>query len=330
MATGHLPSPIMNAKQFHKPEKDKDGYLIPVVPKKVLAPPGFVTAVEFYNYLNGELGYPFILDDQYLLILDSRTNCEYLECHIATARMHTDIHIVFECLLDLGKLDAYSFIVIYDYDGSGVNVENSQLMKTYKEIREQGHDVEILLGGIQQFSSKFPFLCTDKIINTEPDRRRLLKNYPAIVFDDFLFQGNGEHAIDNEVFINLKITHVVNISVEVPNAFPEHVVYFNIQVTDEISSKILTKLSAAADFIAESIANGGRVFVHCVLGASRSSTVTIAYLMKYHAWTLEGALRYLKECRQCISPNRGFLCQLSKFEEELYGKVLTSIDHIWV
>ncbi|XP_070544354.1 probable rhodanese domain-containing dual specificity protein phosphatase [Ptychodera flava] len=327
--TNQLSSPTLHAKQFHKPEQDRDGFLIPVSPPKVFRPEGFVTAVEFYNQFSGELGYPFIHDEHFLLLLDTRTNAEYEESHITTARMYSDIYIDYNCLLEMGKLDAYTYVTLYDADGKGLQEENSQLMKTYSEIRERGHDVAIILGGFQEFAAKFPFLCNDKVIVSEPDRRRLVKNYPSMVFEDILFQGSGEHAIDEDVFKNLKITHVVNISTEVPNAFPNKAAYLNIQVSDEVRSNIMSKLSLAADFIASAIANGGRVLVHCVLGASRSSTIVIAYLIKYHGWTLKDAYDYLKECRPCVSPNRGFLAQLSKFEEELFGKKLSNVDSMW-
>ncbi|XP_077999643.1 dual specificity protein phosphatase 16-like [Glandiceps talaboti] len=327
--TNQLSSPTLHAKAFHKPEQDKDGFLIPVSPHKVFRPEGFITVVEFFNQFNAELGYPFIYDEHYLLLLDTRTNAEYLESHLITARMHSAIYTEYNCLLEIGKLDAFSFVVLYDADGRGLEDESSQLMKTYNEIRERGHDVTILLGGLQETVTKFPFFNNDKVIISEPDRRRLVKTYPSMVLDDVLYQGSGEHAIEEDVFKNLKISHVVNISTEVPNAFPNKAAYLNIQVHDDVRSKILSKLSMAADFIAGAIANGGCVLVHCVLGASRSSTITIAYLMKYHGWSLQDAQNYLKERRPCISPNKGFLAQLSKFEEELFGRRLSNIDSIW-
>ena len=61
---------------------------------------------------------------------------------------------------------------------------------------------------------------------------------------------------------------------------------------------------------------GARVLVICWAGVSRSATLVLAFLMQYRKMTLRGAVRQLKLVRN-IQPNRGFLVQLVRFEEEL-------------
>uniref|UniRef100_A0AAZ3P0A8 protein-tyrosine-phosphatase n=1 Tax=Oncorhynchus tshawytscha TaxID=74940 RepID=A0AAZ3P0A8_ONCTS len=55
---------------------------------------------------------------------------------------------------------------------------------------------------------------------------------------------------------------------------------------------------------------GGRVLVHCSMGRSRSSALTLAFLMQHQRWTLLHAIRWLKERRACTAPNVNFLRQL--------------------
>ena len=64
-------------------------------------------------------------------------------------------------------------------------------------------------------------------------------------------------------------------------------------------------------------AKGGRVFVHCYAGVSRSPTVCIAYLMKLHQWSLSQAYDYVKSRRPHISPNLHFMGQLLAFQKQL-------------
>ncbi|CAF4410453.1 unnamed protein product, partial [Adineta steineri] len=57
--------------------------------------------------------------------------------------------------------------------------------------------------------------------------------------------------------------------------------------------------------------------VHCAAGISRSATIVLAYLMKYHHNTLKDAYTFLHDKRPQISPNKGFLLQLIRYENEL-------------
>ena len=52
-------------------------------------------------------------------------------------------------------------------------------------------------------------------------------------------------------------------------------------------------------------------------GISRSVTITIAYLMKFHRMSMNRAYHYLKDMRPAISPNLNFMGQLVEFERSL-------------
>jgi protein-tyrosine phosphatase len=54
--------------------------------------------------------------------------------------------------------------------------------------------------------------------------------------------------------------------------------------------------------------------VHCWAGVSRSATIVIAYLMRKNKWPLETAMDYVKQKRNFINPNHGFLAKLKDFE----------------
>ena len=63
--------------------------------------------------------------------------------------------------------------------------------------------------------------------------------------------------------------------------------------------------------------SGGRVFVHCFAGVSRSATIVIAYLMKEHGLSFSAAFKFVKNKRCFINPNEGFRRQLVHYQNEL-------------
>ena len=63
---------------------------------------------------------------------------------------------------------------------------------------------------------------------------------------------------------------------------------------------------SANRFIKEAVQNGGRVFVHCYAGISRSATIVIAYLMQSHDMNMFQAMSLAKANRPVVFPNPGF------------------------
>lgn len=304
------------------------GHLVPQTPPDANAPDGFLSVQEMYNMFNSGYGMPYIHHPHYLLMLDVRPESDHKACHIATARHHTAIDNVYDCLLHSGKLDQYSFIVLYD-ENSKVNHIGETLNGVYERIKER-HSPYILDGGFAEFKKAYPFLCTDSVILTEKERYQELQTYPSSVLDGVLYQGNGKQATTRKVIEDLRITHIVNITVEYENVLPDLVDYLRLQFRDELESNMEHRLSMAADYIAEAIRGGGRVLVHCVMGISRSSTITLSFLMKYFAWTLEDAFNFLKDNRPAAQPNRSFFLQLGNFEREVFGKHMTDAEQLWI
>lgn len=60
-----------------------------------------------------------------------------------------------------------------------------------------------------------------------------------------------------------------------------------------------------ADFIYENLPKTN-VLVHCFAGVSRSTSIVIAYLMKYKDMKFDNAYEFVKSQRTCAWPNEGF------------------------
>jgi protein-tyrosine phosphatase len=117
------------------------------------------------------------------------------------------------------------------------------------------------------------------------------------------------------------ITHIVNAGVGITNVFPKNFVYLNVDLLDLPDSDIRSHFDTVFGFMHGAIENRGRVLVHCNAGVSRSSTLVIAYIMKYHCKSFEDAHTLVKAARSSIRPNDGFLKQLKAYDLELTSQL---------
>jgi len=136
--------------------------------------------------------------------------------------------------------------------------------------------------------------------------------------DDFLFHGDLGHASNMNLLKQLDIRHIVNIcdcelDDEIKQAF--EVLWINLD--DTLGVDIRQHFDKTNDFLLKCKEKNEKVLVNCQMGISRSSTIVLAYLMKYHHDTLLKAYDYLLDKRRHASPNYSFLLQLIRYEEEL-------------
>ncbi|CAG9333090.1 MKP2_3 [Blepharisma stoltei] len=134
---------------------------------------------------------------------------------------------------------------------------------------------------------------------------------------DRLYLGSVGAAYTLAVLKNFKITHILTLCECLPPKFPNEFEYKVICITDEPTSHISSHFKECLDWIKTAISNGGVVLVHCFAGVSRSSTIIIAYLMRYHNMNLKEAILYAKSKRPWINPNFGFMGQLRRYENFL-------------
>ena len=90
--------------------------------------------------------------------------------------------------------------------------------------------------------------------------------------------------------------------------------YLVIHVPDAEDADLLSRLPGATAFMASAVARGGRVFVHCAGGFSRSPAVVVAYLVRYRSLCVAEALRVLRSATGHAEPNAGFMTQLAAWE----------------
>lgn len=129
---------------------------------------------------------------------------------------------------------------------------------------------------------------------------------------DRLYLGSYEQARSFQWLKSKGVTHILNCSREIPAVYPDSFVYLNLNLDDVPEQDITDALVCSHMFIKWSLNKKDTVvFVHCMMGISRSSTMVIHYLMKSGMFTnYEDAYRYVRGKRDIIHPNSGFVRQL--------------------
>lgn len=163
-----------------------------------------------------------------------------------------------------------------------------------------------------------------------PDRhikvsRRLLDRDLLASFDlvcshviDHVYVGSGAVARNREILNENGITHILNSAgYACPEYFPEEFSYMTLWLKDSPSEDITSVLYIVFDFIEAVRQQGGRVFVHCCKGVSRSTSLVIAYLTWLQRCTFQDAFNFVKTARAVTNPNLGFACQLLQFQKQL-------------
>ncbi|KAG1951042.1 dual specificity protein phosphatase [Pimephales promelas] len=138
-----------------------------------------------------------------------------------------------------------------------------------------------------------------------------------------LYIGNVAIAQNRKALQKMGITHVLNAahskqgSIGDQSYYGNTIVYYGIPAEDTSSFDLSVHFKPASDFIHKALRKkNGRVFVHCLMGVSRSSTLVLAFLMICEDLTLMEAVKSVRQHRD-ICPNPGFLNQLRHLDMSL-------------
>jgi len=116
------------------------------------------------------------------------------------------------------------------------------------------------------------------------------------------------------------ITASLSVCPDAPTKSGVKVLQFKIE--DSTFQKVSNLFEEAVEWLVEQRLQGEVILVHCHAGISRSSTFLAAYLMTVFNWSKEEAIKYLKHCRDCASPNSGFKQELRFFEKHFRDDLL--------
>jgi Dual specificity phosphatase, catalytic domain len=137
---------------------------------------------------------------------------------------------------------------------------------------------------------------------------------------DHIYLGGDRVARNREVLRQNGITHILNcVGFVCPEYFKSDFVYRTLWLQDSPSEDITSILYDVFDYFENVREQGGRVFVHCCQGVSRSTSLVIAYLMWRKGQSFDDAFENVKAARGIANPNMGFACQLLQCQKRVHA-----------
>lgn len=141
---------------------------------------------------------------------------------------------------------------------------------------------------------------------------------------EHIYLGGDIVARSRDILKKNGITHVLNcVGFVCPEYFKAEFVYKTLWLQDNPSEDITSILYDVFDYFEDVREQGGRVFVHCCQGVSRSTSLVIAYLMWREGQSFDDAFQYVKAARGIADPNMGFACQLLQCQKRVHAVPLS-------
>ena len=132
-----------------------------------------------------------------------------------------------------------------------------------------------------------------------------------------LWLGAVSSSCNREMLHENGIETVVSAILGSSAAYPFDFNYERSKLRDVEDEDIKKEFYRLLPIIHSELINNKGVLVHCIFGRSRSASIVAAYLIKYKNMTTEEAIRFIKNKRSQVSPNKSYIRQLKEFEEEI-------------
>lgn len=144
---------------------------------------------------------------------------------------------------------------------------------------------------------------------------------------DNIYLSGYKPTLDEQFLISKGITHIINCaggSKTFTPIFFKGIHYKTIHLRDDSMNNLSLTIQEFIDHI-EFIDNlpNTKILIHCYEGISRAPALVCAYLMYKKKIGFNEALYFVKEKRNCVDINIGFMCQLEKYYFEMVSKTVT-------
>jgi atypical dual specificity phosphatase len=140
---------------------------------------------------------------------------------------------------------------------------------------------------------------------------------PTYILDN-IWLGNARNAASFYDLKNKHIKLIINVTNEISNYYPSDFEYINYNINDNNKDEILEFLNDSYKKIIDFNKNNNKknILIHCFMGASRSASILLFYIIKTlknedgSEYTLNQAIKFLKEKRNIINPSEKFMLDL--------------------
>jgi len=164
-------------------------------------------------------------------------------------------------------------------------------------------------------------------IHTEKNIKIIWNNcYPDNIINN-LYLGSLQCVSNEYVYECLNIDTIFTVMNEHRTIYKkENMTHVTHNISDIVGCGIdVKKINNIVDELHEILKYNDGCIVHCFLGVSRSSTIIIAYIMKYQNMCFLDAYTYVLKKRPIINPNDGFIELLKVYEKFLITQTVQSL-----
>ena len=141
--------------------------------------------------------------------------------------------------------------------------------------------------------------------------------------------GQGSMADDMHFLVKMRVTHILNVTTEMPNKFPDNFIYLKIPIRDEYEEDLGVHFDKIISWLKNVQDKKGKVYIHCSAGASRAPASAMAFLISERKIPLADAFNYIQARRPLVNVNKHFLFQLAELEVKLLGGSSVSQHQNW-
>lgn len=108
------------------------------------------------------------------------------------------------------------------------------------------------------------------------------------------------------------------------------VTHLRIAVADTFDENLGSRFAEACDFLDFAMAqHKGNILVHCQMGASRSASIILCYLLKkWRHMSLQQCLHFVQQQRAVVMPNPSFMAQLMEWEAFYHPSSSSDNSHV--
>lgn len=138
---------------------------------------------------------------------------------------------------------------------------------------------------------------------------------PTYIIDN-IYLGSAFNASHFDTLKDKNIGFIINMTNEISNYYENDIIYIKYPLYDNNKESIKQYFEDSYEKIVSFQNNNGskNILIHCFMGASRSASIVIYYLMKKHNMTLNDAVVFLKNKREIVNPTILFYNELSEIE----------------
>jgi protein-tyrosine phosphatase len=191
--------------------------------------------------------------------------------------------------------------------------------KVWDYIFFNSNDMEELLGNTPRYYDR---------IKTHEQCKHFFSEPTHII--DNIYLGSAYNAASYYKLKELDIGLIINVTNEISEYYPNDFSYKKYDLYDNNKDTIKYYLEDSYNYINEYNKNNENknIFIHCFMGASRSASIVIYYLLKKNQeknnqFTILDAINFIKQKRQVINPTKKLLFDINCESKKIFKEKIT-------